>query len=251
MLFDHLRDIERAAVRSWPALESHAIDGWIWRFTSGGSIRANSVAALDDPGADVDCVIDCIEALYRERSAPAVFTVSDVSQPPDLDTRLAARGYLRGDDHVTMTKVVRSTVEIPAACVVATTPPDGWMEAYLSGLSADRRTAAPKLIANLPKPSLSTLGVFFIAHRIGSTTTSSGLTVIDGTLASIQCMATVTEARGRGGAKAVLAAIEVIAAQHGATSLYLQTSGDNTAARALYTAAGFTIAGRYHTRTKS
>jgi hypothetical protein len=40
-----LTDIEAAAVRSWPALETGDIDRWLWRYTSGGSFRANAASA--------------------------------------------------------------------------------------------------------------------------------------------------------------------------------------------------------------
>ena len=241
---DLLRQIEWAAVRGWPALKTREIDGWVWRFTSGGSIRANSVAALAYTGADIDTTIDAIEALSRENDTPAVVTVSEASRPPDLDGRLAARGYARGDAHVTMAKVVTAAA-IPLACKVNPSPPPGWMDAYLSGLSPDRRLIAPRLIANLPKRT-----AWFVSCTTNGILTSSGLTVIDGTLASVQCMATLPGARGRGGAKAVLAAIEATALQHGATALYLQTGGDNTAARTLYAAMGYAVVGRYHTRAK-
>jgi ribosomal protein S18 acetylase RimI-like enzyme len=121
------------------------------------------------------------------------------------------------------------------------------MSAYLSGLSADRRDVAPGLIANLmtvsPNPPL------FVSASTDGHTIASGLTIVDGQLASVQCMATLPEARRRGGARDVLAAIEAIAARRDATHLYLQTSGDNAAARALYSASGFTVVGRYWTRS--
>jgi len=98
--------IEEAAVRGWPALQSSVIDGWIWRHTSGGSVRANTVAALAFTGSDVEAAITEAERCYRAAGAPPRFTVSEVSAPADLDERLAARGYIRGDDHVTMAKRV-------------------------------------------------------------------------------------------------------------------------------------------------
>jgi ribosomal protein S18 acetylase RimI-like enzyme len=247
MSFDRalLQDIEQAAVRGWPALESIAVDGWLWRFTSGGSIRANSVAALRFSGTDVETAIARCEALYRTRAAPAVVTVSDVSAPDDLDLRLAARGYLRGDDHVTLAKPVADGATTPLGVTVGRQPASGWMAAYLSGLSQDRRGIAPRLVAGLPQER-----TVFVAAEADGQVASSGLTVIDGQVASVQCMATRPEFRRRGRAGAVLGAIEAVAAAHGARWLYLQTSGDNHAAIALYGRVGFTVAGRYHTRTR-
>ena len=73
----------------------------------------------------------------------------------------------------------------------------------------------------------------------------SGLTVADGGLASVQCMATLPTARREGCARAVLAAIEMQAAAHGCRLVYLQAEFANTPAIALYEAFGFHIAGRF------
>jgi N-acetylglutamate synthase len=241
---DLLRRVEAAAVRGWPALETDDANGWLWRYTSGGSIRANTVAALDYHWTDLETAIEYCEKLYAERNAASVFTVSEVSVPVELDAALAARGYQRGDDHLTMAKAVDPAVTSPARVSVGVQPTNGWMEAYLSGLSADRRDAAPRLIANLPRTAV------FVSDDTDGQATSCGLTVVDRLVASVQCMATLPEARRQGGAQRVLAGLEAIAAQNEARHLYLQTAGDNVAAQALYGRYGFRVIGRYHTRTK-
>ena len=92
---DTLLAIEQAAVRSWPALETADIDGWLWRYASGGSQRANSVAALAFTGRDVETAIDEAERRYRAKGAPCRFTISEVSEPGDLDARLERRSAIR------------------------------------------------------------------------------------------------------------------------------------------------------------
>jgi len=234
--------IEQAAVRGWPALDSAVIDGWLWRHTSGGSVRANTVAALSFTGADAEAAITQVERRYRAVGAPSRFTVSEVSVPADLDARLAARGYARGDDHVTLAKPI-SAGTAPADVIEVGTDPDlGWMEVYLSGLTPDRRDVAPRLLAGLPMPRM-----VFTCRRMGRTV-GSGLTIADGSLASVQCMATRPEARRQGCARSMLAAIECWAAAQGCSRLYLQTGADNDAALALYRRYGFCLEGRYHTR---
>ncbi len=239
-----LHAIEMAAVRGWPALESEAAKGWVWRLTSGGSVRANTVATLGYQWTDLDAAIEYCERLYAERNAPCAFTISDVSVPVGLDTALQDRGYVRGDDHVTMMKPIDPHARMPSSVAIGARPTDDWMAAYLSGLSVDRRGVAPQLIAGLPATAV------FVADQFQGRTTSSGLTVSDGTLASVQCMATLPQWQRCGGAQRVLAGIEAVAAQHRAMHLYLQTSGDNRAAQALYGGVGFRIIGTYHTRTK-
>jgi N-acetylglutamate synthase len=240
-----LPEIEAAAVRGWPALETTLLDGWLWRHSTGGSIRANSVAALQYQGADVEASIDKVEALARWRAAAACFTISDVSQPTDLEARLKRRGYVHGGDHVTMAKRVDHNALMPAAATCASRPSDPWLKIYLGGLSADRRGAAPDILARLPTSAI------YVGALINRHLTSCGLTIPDGAVASVQCMATHPDARRQGGAQLVLAAIETSAAARGIKALYLQTGADNIAARKLYAGLGYEAIGTYHTRTKA
>lgn len=235
--------IERAAERGWPALASRAIDGWLARASSGGSVRANSVSALDYTGRDLELSIAAVVAFYREEKARPRFTITDASAPAGLDDALAARGWRRQGEHVTMAKNVAppvSTHKIEVRWHEAPTP--GWFQVYLEGLSQDRRAVAPRLVERVPAPRM-----FFSALRDGNVI-ASGLSVLDGPLASVQCMATLPFARRTGTARAVLAAIEGWGCERGARRLYLQTDLGNSAAMALYQSVGYTIAGRYHTR---
>jgi N-acetylglutamate synthase len=241
---DTLLAIEQAAVRSWPALETAGIDGWLWRYASGGSLRANSVAALVFTGASVAAAIAEAERRYRSRGVPCRFTVADVSEPRDLDGRLAGLGYARSEDHVTMAKEVAADAAMPGEVQPASEPTPEWLAVYLSAVSADRKAIAPAILAGLPAPRT------FHACRRGGSVVASGLTILDGELASVQCMATLAAARRQGCARVVLGAIEAQAAARGCRHLYLQTECANVAAVALYESFGFRIAGRYHIRTR-
>jgi ribosomal protein S18 acetylase RimI-like enzyme len=237
--------IEHAAVRSWPALETTDLDGWLWRYASGGSLRANSVSALAFTGSDPDAAVAAIERLYEAKGAPCRFTVSEVSAPADLDALLARRGYERGEDHMTLAKdIVGGTTPLPADIAMMQGPTPDWLDIYLAGLSGNRRAVAPQLLAGLPAQR-----TYFGCRRDGRLV-SSGLSIVDGLFASVQCMATHAAARRQGGARAVLQAIEANAIGAGCSTLYLQAEAANTAALALYRGFGFRLAGRYHMRTK-
>lgn len=242
---DLLLQIERAAVRGWPAFEQINVDGWTFRRSKGGSIRANSVAALDWRGSDAERSIAEVERLAADRGVPACFTVSDASTPDGLDQRLAMRGYLKGEPHVTMAKAVAGKPQPPPDMEIGDRPSADWMAVYLSGLAEDRRATAPLLIKGLPK----TARFFSALDELRAI--SSGVSIVDGDLASVQCMATADGARRRRGAWRVLEAIETVAGVSGAKYLYLQTGAANTAARALYERFGFEVVGQYHTRTRS
>lgn len=236
--------IEQAAVRSWPALETADIEGWLWRHASGGSQRANSVSALAFAGRDVEAAIREAERRYRAKGAQCWFTVTEVSEPGDLDDRLAALGYQKSHDHVTMVKEVEAGGAIAEGIELSEEPTPEWVAVYLTGLSESRRAIAPTILAGLPAPRT------FIACRQGGAVAGSGLTVPDGEVASVQCMATLPAARRAGCARRVLAAIEAESARRGCRLLYLQTECANTPAVALYESFGFRVGGRYHLRWK-
>jgi ribosomal protein S18 acetylase RimI-like enzyme len=240
-----LADIEAAAVRSWPALETADVDGWLWRYASGGSFRANSVSALAFAGKDLDAAVGEVEHRYRAKDARCLFTITEVSQPAGLDARLAALGYERGEEHATMAKEIAGLPAVaPADVEVASTPSPAWLGVYLAGLTPSRREVAPAILAGLSLPR-----AYFSCCR-DDAVLGSGLSVRDGNLASVQCMATALAARRQGCARSVLAAIEAWAAAQGCTHLYLQVESVNASAVALYESFGFGVAGRYHLRIK-
>jgi ribosomal protein S18 acetylase RimI-like enzyme len=242
---EHLAQIEAAAVRSWPALETADIDGWLWRYASGASLRANSVSALAFQGRSVEAAVEEAERRYRAKGAPSRFTITEVSVPGDLDARLASMGYERGEPHATMAKPIAATTQRSPDVELSDTPSPEWLSIYLSGLGPNRRHVAPSILGGVPASRC-----FFTCRRAGEAV-GSGLSVADGRLASVQCMAILAGARRQGRARALLSAIETWAAAQGCTHLYLQVEAANSGAVALYESFGFGVAGRYHVRVKA
>jgi GNAT superfamily N-acetyltransferase len=232
------RALEAAAARAWPHRSEIRRDGWVLRFSGGGSKRANSVQTLYWSGADVDTVIEAAEARYRAEGLVPVFQVTDVSEPAGLDARLDARGYRTIDRTLLMLKPV-GPVASAGRVQGSDDPPPEWFDIYLSTVTPDRQATAPRIIAALPRPRR-----FFVAE-LGGRAAAAGLGVAEGAYCGIECMATLEAQRGRGGGLSVLRAIEAWAAAQGATTLWLQVVETNTAARRLYEGAGFAIAGAY------
>src|SRR6266568_183780 len=106
---DDLRRIERLHVRAWPAFETADIDGWLWRYSGGGSQRANSVSTVDFSGDDPAAALDEVEARYRARDAIVRLHTYDLSAPAGLADLLQGRGYRAGETTVTMAKPVGAT----------------------------------------------------------------------------------------------------------------------------------------------
>ena len=229
---DDLRRIERLHVRAWPAFETADIDGWHWRYSGGGSQRANSVSTVDFTGSDPAKALDEVEARYRARDAMVRLHTYDLSAPAGIVDLLQRRGYRGGETTLTMAKPVGAS-DPPGDVEVAAIPNAEWQEVYLGAISESRRTVNAKILGAVPQPC-----GFFACRRAGQVI-STGLCVADGDFAVVECMATRAEARRQGGAEAVLHSLEAWAAERGVKTLALQAVAVNAAAIPLYTRFGF------------
>ena len=239
---DGLIGIERAAVRAWPAGETRRVDGWLWRYSGGGSQRANSVSALSYEGADVEGTIDAIEALYREHGAPVRFQVGfPLSRPDDLDQRLAARGY---EIHDPVTTLLKSVEPVTASMdvVMREAPSEGWLSVYLANVTPDRRPFATAILARVPGPC-----VFAEAIREGAVI-ATALGVFHENTVIAECVGTASTARRQGAAAAVMRALEAWGGGLGAHTIGLQAVTTNMPAQGLYAALGYAPSGTYHYR---
>jgi len=229
---DDLRRIERLHVRAWPAFETADIHGWLWRYSGGGSQRANSVSTVDFSGSDPAAALDEVEARYRARNAIVRLHTYDLSVPSGIEDLLQQRGYGAGETTLTMAKTVAASD--PSDDVeVAAVPTAEWQEVYVGALSESRRSVNARILSAVPQPC-----GFFSCRRAGQVI-STGLCVADDDLAVIECMATRTEARRQGGADAVLRSLEAWAAERGVKTLALQAVTVNKAAIPLYSRVGF------------
>ena len=229
---DDIRRIERLHVRAWPAFETADIHGWLWRYSGGGSQRANSVSTVDFTGGDPAAALDEVEAHYRARNAPVRLHTYDLSVPAGIVDLLQERGYRGGETTLTMAKPVGAANPSDEVEVAATANAE-WLEVYLGAISESRRSVNARILDTVPQPCS-----YFSCRRAGQVI-SSGLCVADGDFAVIECMATRAEARRQGGADAVLRSLEAWAAERGVKTLALQAVAANAAAIALYTRIGF------------
>jgi len=229
---DELRRIERLHVRAWPAFETADVHGWLWRYSGGGSQRANSVSTVDFSGSDPAAALDEVEARYRARHATVRVHTWDLSAPAGIVDLLQERGYGAGETTLTMAKPVGASDPSGDVEVAATANAD-WQEVYLGAISESRRSVNARIIAAVPQPC-----GYFSCRRAGQVI-STGLCVADGDFAVVECMATRAEARRLGGADAVLRSLEAWAARQGVKTLALQAVDVNAAAIALYTRFGF------------
>ncbi|MFM2422633.1 MAG: hypothetical protein RL291_1163 [Pseudomonadota bacterium] len=240
-----LMKFEEAAVRAWPAVETINIDGWLWRYTGGGSQRANSVSPLTFIGRDMEAAVAECEWLYRSRRAPVLFQMSEIAMPSDLDELLDSCGYRVREPVTTLTKSI--TVPkgaIPNGVKVSSLPTEDWLGVYLATISADRAKIAHKILNRVPQPA-----VFATAYA-GGKPISCALGVVHNGVVIAECVATAAAARRQGGARRVMEALEAYGGDHGAKSIGLQAVEANGPAQGLYAGLGYKLLGRYHYRIR-
>ncbi len=227
--------LERCHVKAWPAFETRDIHGWHWRYSGGGSQRANSVSTIDFTGNDPEAAIDTVETLYRDKNAVVRFQTFDLTQPADLPDRLRARGYRETEATVTMARPIQ-TIAAPDDTIEYASADADWQAVYLGAITENRRAVNADILRAIPGPRR------FFACRRGGRTISTALSVVGFGCAVVECVATREDARRQGGAEAALRALEAWAATQDVQTIGLQVVASNAPAVALYQRLGFVAA---------
>ena len=241
---DELLAIEQAAVAAWPALETSNIDGWLWRYSGGGSQRANSVSPLVFRGTDVGRAIATAEARYRARGAAPMFQICDVNVPSDLDQRLERLGYRMQEVCTCLAKRITPAADgrIDADVDVAETPSQAWLSVYCAGITLSRRGLAPKILAGVPAPRA------FLLLRDKGEPVATALCVVAHGVAIAECVSTRADRRRTGAGSRIMRALEAWGSRHGANIAALQAVAANAAAQGLYAKLAYSRVGSYHYR---
>lgn len=241
---DILLAIERAAVAAWPASETADIDGWLWRYSGGGSQRANSVSALAFRGRDPELAIDEAERRYRARGANPMFQVCDVTAPADLDARLEQRGYRLQEPVTGLAKRISPAISgsLDPGVEIGGRASQAWLSVYLAGISDSRRAFAPEILARVPQPCA------FLLVREDGQPAATALGVVSERVVIAECVMTLATLRRGGAATRVMRALEAWGASEGGTVAALQVVTANAPARALYAKLDYARVGSYHYR---
>jgi GNAT superfamily N-acetyltransferase len=231
-------ELEAVAYEFWRAPEVAPLDGWRLRFAHGVSGRANSVWPNGNGTLPVDEKITRAEEWYRARDAPVLFQLTDVARPAGLDAALAARGYgLRGDSVSVETAVLDDVLaRTRGDADLVEHLDDAWLELWAGTRGFSNLDAARAVLTD------GSVGF----ARIDDLAVGRGSAV--GEWLGITALVTLPEARRRGHGRAIVHTLARWGAGQRCTRAMLQVETTNTAARALFTSAGFVPHHEYHYR---
>lgn len=206
--------------------------------------------AVDGPGDLVRRVV-AAEEFYAALGTTTRFQISPGTGPEGLDAVLSERGYHRES---AMSLRVASTARVleqlttkPGALrvYVDDRPTRAWFDVWhaVHGAPGADRRFEWDLLDRVARPSA------YVRAMLGDEVVAVSRAVADAGWAGVFGMATLSRARGKGAARAVLAALADWASAHAADQMYLQVERDNTPALRLYERAGFDQLCGYHYRT--
>jgi RimJ/RimL family protein N-acetyltransferase len=213
-----IRNLEHATALAWPGIEQSWVGGWLLRFGHGITRRANSAVPLNVSARDINAITDW----YAARGVAPLVAAPDrlLRIPPGVPTEA---------ETLVMTGGLVS-YQAGRAVTIAARPDDEWLRLYRREVPVDVLTAVID-------------GQVAFAELAGAAVGRAAVTdAPDGTRwVGLAAVHVVEEARRRGLARDVCAALLAWGGEQGATRAYVQVLADNTAASKLYESMDFSV----------
>ena len=237
MDFDPIPRIEEAALNAWPAPRQMVYDGWLLRFTGGPSKWVNSANVLYPSSLPLAQKFTFCEKAYAIANLPPLFRVPAPYSTPDLVQSLADSSYQPFDETYVLTRDLTPQEPLPDNLRMQILSVDDWIP--YKGLISEAQPgplALQREIIHCIVPQKSLIVLF-----AGDQPVACGMGVLEGDLLGFFSIYTHHDARRKGYARAVMAALTNWGRQGGAKLGYLQVEGLNEPARTLYRRLGFEL----------
>ena len=238
-------------MNAWPALQVMFIDGWIIRFSSGYTRRANSVSPLyQGRNLRVEEKIHECERLYFQGSLDTVFKMTNASEPKELDQILSDGGYQsQAETLVQLMDLDRLEQSIePRGIALDSILSDEWLTAFceMNNVSKINQEVAKEMLGNtIPQKCFAS-----VTDENGKII-ACGLAVVQRNYVGLFDIITHKEHRRQGVAKKLTCALLNWGKEQGAKKAYLQAATNNEPALDLYQSIGFVELYRYWYRVKT
>ncbi|HSI49824.1 MAG TPA: GNAT family N-acetyltransferase [Ideonella sp.] len=247
-----LHALETAAFAAWPSLEHEDLFGWHLRYAQGYTKRANSANATAVAQDLSPAQIAAIEARFTERGLRPIFRLASFAAPEGTDSRLAGLGY----QFLDLSLVMRLAGEqLPApheaapftAAPLTFTDPATWLTAFqqISGKLGPDQAVHLQMLQAIRHPC-----AFAVQTDAAGKPVCCGLAVLVAGQVGLFDIATHSEHRRQGLAKALCHSLLAWGRERGAQGAYLQVVGANAGAIRLYETMGFRRAYHYWYRVR-
>ncbi len=238
-----IQTLEEIASRAMPALINRHYDGWLLRYSMGYTRRANAIYPLYGSSLDVREKIAFCETLYHKQQQPAIFKLTENSQPPDLETQLKDRGYENGAmahlQTVALGQIQLPTIStFPGSYRLTTT----WFKAYttLNQVPNQHQDTLHQMLMLQQLPTY-----YAVLHDANGVICAVGLAVQDKEWVGIFDVVVGEPYRRQGYGKRLMHTLLAWGKKQGAHHAYLQVNDANTTAQRLYQQLGFQEAYHY------
>lgn len=243
-------ELQERAARAVPAESGERVGEWWLRHAPGCSWWIASVlphGGHDASPAELAALIDAAEAYTAAREMPTLLQMTPEAVAPQLDALLEARGYERQVPVSLQTAMTSEVLALTRGSSLRVRvdkhPTREWFDAWTAVVGGDPEPRW-RLLQRITEPSA------YASVEIGDETVAVGRAVAEDGWAGIFNMATRPEARGKGAAGAVIAALADWAAANDAPRMYLQVEHENEGALRLYGRAGFSELFPFYFRVK-
>lgn len=240
--------VEEASLNAWPAMQQIILDGWLLRFSSGFTKRANSIVALYPSQQPIPGKVRFCENLYKREGFQTIFRLTSIVEANELDQFLAARGYHHQDSTLVLGKTLSKTPgKTPGKTLVeeTQTKPSSqqfklfskadWLTVYaeLTGMPEQAQALHGAILSGIQNPCA------YAVLMIGEVPVACGLGVLEQELLGLFDIVTRPDHRQTGLATALVASLLRWGMMGGAQTSYLQVVAENQPARGLYEKLGF------------
>ncbi len=236
-----IESLERATLDAVGPAEIGALPGWLLPFDTSTVGRAISAVPLRHTGLDA-ALIQTIESRYAQRGLKTQFRVADVPGLAALRQGLLAHGYTPQQPTLTLTGCMSNWPAVAAGAKVrlGSQPTEAWTSVYLSE-DFDPVDGANRVRALSRGPCLVYASLSDDTGPIAAGTAS-----FSQGWASLHGLRTVSRARGKGCASALIASLGQAARERKLERCFLQVEVGNAPAIRLYRSLGFQTAWLYH-----
>ena len=245
-----VQTLETRLVNAWPALEMQIVDTWVVRFAKGYSKRANSASPLVAGASLDDAAIDQIIAEFHAHGLRPTFRLTGL-QAPDIDERLAGRGFVEHEPTYGMVAPLSEmTIEPPVvgepAVKIEPKPKKQWLKEVAASYGGDKANDAilKEIVERIRLPAA------FATLELDERGAAWGLGVVERGFIGLFDIVVRPDLRGLGLGRQIVCALTAWGRNAGASQAYLQVREENEVARDLYRTLGFTDAYRYTHRVR-